>query len=128
MKIRQLIPGTIALTLVAAFASGTALADAGMAKATAARHAGLAAGADDLTGVRMHLHHTLNCLVGPDGEGFDEAAGNPCAEAGGAIPQTDDAEMKQGLEALAAQVHDAIMAEDVAAAKEAAGKVQEMLQ
>jgi uncharacterized membrane protein len=28
--------------------------------------------------VTLHLHHVLNCAVGPDGMGFDAAAGNPC--------------------------------------------------
>lgn len=26
----------------------------------------------------MHLHHTLNCLVGPQDKLFDASAGNPC--------------------------------------------------
>lgn len=127
MRIRNLASSALALTACVALAPGMALADAAMAKATAAQHAGLAAGSGDLNGVRMHLHHTLNCLVGPDGEGFDQSAGNPCGEAGGVIPQTADAEMKEKLMGIAHQVHDAIMAEDAAAAKEVAAEVQEML-
>jgi hypothetical protein len=104
------------------------LADGPQAVATAAQHAGLATNAGDLAGVHRHLHHTLNCLVGPDGEGFDEAAGNPCANAGGAIPQTADAEMKAKLEELATQVRAAVANEDVAAVKEVAMAVQESLE
>ncbi|TAM15789.1 MAG: hypothetical protein EPN68_17120 [Rhodanobacter sp.] len=33
-----------------------------------------------------HLHHVVNCLVGPDGKGFDAKAGDPCKGMGqGAI-------------------------------------------
>lgn len=120
MRTIRLIPGAIALTALAALAPTAASADAAQAKATAAQHAGLAAGSGDLAGARRHLHHTLNCLVGPDGVGFDESAGNPCAEAGGAIPQTADAGMREELMAVADEVRAAIMGEDLAAAQAAA--------
>ena len=45
---------------------------------TAAAHAGMALGATDLTMAHRHLHHVVNCLVGPTGESFDAKAGNPC--------------------------------------------------
>ena len=55
--------------------------------ANAAQHAELAAQAGDIAGVHTHLHHTLNCLVGPGGAGFDAKELNPCANSGnGAIP------------------------------------------
>jgi len=128
LKITRLLPGVIALTALAAFAPGAAFADAAQAKATAAQHAGLAAGSGDLAGVKRHLHHTLNCLVGPDGEGFDESAGNPCAQAGGAIPQTADAGMKEDLMEVAAEVRAALTGEDLAAAQAAATEVQGKLE
>jgi hypothetical protein len=77
---------TIAITT--ALMSTAAMADGPQAISTAATHAGMAASGTDVVGVRRHLHHVLNCLVGPDGQGFDAAAGNPCGAAGGAIPQT----------------------------------------
>src|SRR5690554_5726690 len=53
---------------------------------TASVHAGLAANSADIKGVHTHLHHSLNCLVGPDGDGFDESQMNPCEGMGkGAI-------------------------------------------
>lgn len=128
MRTIRLIPGAIALTALAALAPGAASADAAQAKATAAQHAGLAASSGDLAGVQRHLHHVLNCLVGPDGEGFDESAGNPCAQAGGAIPQTADAGMKDELMAVAAEVRAAVMGEDLAAAQAAATEIQGKLQ
>ena len=41
---------------------------------TAALHAGLAAKGGDIKEVHTHLHHALNCLVGPDGQGYDAQA------------------------------------------------------
>jgi hypothetical protein len=79
-------------------------ADAAGEIVTAATHADLASKAANLAGVQMHLHHTLNCLVGPGGDGFDPKNMNPCAGAGnGAIPDTDDAGKKAALEAAAAK-------------------------
>lgn len=127
MKTSSLIPSAIALTVLAASAPGLALADAAMAKATAAQHAGLAAQGADLHAVQMHMHHVLNCLVGPDGDGFDASAGNPCQAAGGVIPQTDDADMKKHFTEIAMHVHDAIMAKDVDEAKKMANDVAGML-
>lgn len=108
--------------------SPASLADGPQAVATAARHAGLAAAAEDMAGATRHLHHTLNCLVGPDGDGFDETAGNPCGDAGGAIPQTADAAMKSKLEGTAMRVREAMASHDLAAVKELAMSVQHALE
>ena len=105
-----------------------ALADGPQATATAARHAGMAAAAEDVAGATRHLHHTLNCLVGPDGSGFDAGAGNPCNEAGGAIPQTSDAAAKRDLEAVAANVRAALGDGSLAAVKGAAASAQQALE
>ncbi len=110
-----------------AFTSTVALADGPQATSTAAQHAGFAAGSADLAGVHRHLHHALNCLVGPDGEGFDAAPGNPCAASGGAIPQTSDAAKKGTLEKAAAQARAALASNDLDAVKKAASDIQEML-
>src|SRR5690606_6921136 len=108
-------------------APGTAHADGPQATATAAQHAGLAAGGADLPSVRRHLHHVLNCLVGPEGEGFDAGPGNPCTAAGAAIPQTSDAAAKSKLEKAAAEARKGITSEDVAVAKKAAADIQTAL-
>jgi hypothetical protein len=52
---------------------------------TATNHANLAAQATDITMVHQHLHHVVNCLVGPGGPGFDANELNPCAGGNGAI-------------------------------------------
>jgi hypothetical protein len=127
MKMPTITPAALALAAMAAFTPAAALADGPQAVTTAAQHAGFAAGGADIAGVRRHLHHALNCLVGPEGEGFDAAPGNPCAAAGGAIPQTADATAKASLEKAATQVRGAIANDDLAAAKKAASDVQAML-
>ncbi len=130
MNIFRLRISTSAATVLLAsifIAPGVALADGPQAKATAAQHAGLAAGGADLPGVRRHLHHALNCLVGPEGEGFDAAQGNPCASAGAAIPQTAEAPAKATLQKAAGELRKAIATEDLAAAKKAATDIQAAL-
>lgn len=127
MKALRFTTSTMALIGLASLHTAVAQADGPQAIATAAQHAGFAASSGDIEGVHRHLHHTLNCLVGPDGEGFDQSQGNPCANAGGAIPQTADAEVKEKLEGLAAQVRTAIASSDLAAAQQVATSVQAAL-
>jgi len=46
----------------------------------------MALGATDLKTAHMHLHHVINCLVGPSGKGFDAQEEDPCKGQGqGAI-------------------------------------------
>src|SRR5579863_5167477 len=83
-----LIASSVALLLPTA-----AFADAAQEIATAQTHAGLAAKAPAIDGIHMHMHHALNCLVGPKGDGFDASNMNPCAAQGnGAIPDASDAQ------------------------------------
>src|SRR5262245_66394059 len=75
-----------------------AFADGASEAVTAQTHADLAAHGADLMTVHMHLHHAVNCLVGPSGAGFDSKNLNPCANAGnGAIPDTTDPGRKKLL-------------------------------
>jgi hypothetical protein len=65
----------------AVFLASTAFAqngDAAKELATARAHAKLAEASQSVEVAKMHLHHVINCLVGPHGDGFDAAAGNPC--------------------------------------------------
>ena len=105
-----------------------ALADENSEITNAATHAGLAAQAADLGGVHTHLHHTLNCLVGPKGVGFAANEINPCANAGnGAIPDAADAAHKASLEAAANTARAGIAATDLATAKKAASEAETAL-
>jgi len=124
---RNLI-GALALAGTAALVPAAALADAPQEINTAVAHANLAAQAGNLDTVHMHLHHVLNCLVGPGGNGFDAGPGNPCANAGkGAIPDTADAAAKQKLETAATRARAGIADSDTAAAKQAATDLVAML-
>lgn len=65
--------------------SSAALAQGGDAAkelATAGTHAQLSESSQSVAVATMHLHHVINCLVGPHGTGFDAAAGNPCKTMG----------------------------------------------
>lgn len=111
-----------------ALATPAALADAHSEIVQAETHAGLAAKASDIAGVRQHLHHALNCLVGPAGTGFDAKEMNPCANAGnGAIPDSTDAAKKKALQTAADQLSTAIAENDADNAKQGAAKAADML-
>jgi hypothetical protein len=77
--------------------------------------------------VRAHLHHALNCLVGPGGPGFDVHEMNPCANAGrGAIP--DGGLLKKlPLQAAAAEARAGIDEPELAKAQRHAVKTEAML-
>src|SRR3954471_24987366 len=92
------------LTGVSLLIAGTALAaDLGAEIGNAQTHANLAAQSGTINAVHTHMHHALNCLVGPGAEGFDDKQMNPCAKVGaGAIPDSTDAGQKAKLEAAKA--------------------------
>ena len=93
---------TLGVLIVAGIALATFPARAGdpaKEAATASQHAGLAAKAPDMKTTQMHLHHVINCLVGPGNDYFDPGEANPCKDQGaGAIPDTTDKYKKQQLE------------------------------
>jgi hypothetical protein len=105
-----------------------AYADAKSEIATAAQHAGLAAAASDLGQIHMHLHHAMNCLVGPQDADFDKTNTNPCAQQGkGAFPDESDAEIKTKLQNAMSAAADGIASKDVATAKKNAATVESLL-
>ena len=107
----------------------SAAADAMEEVATAAEHAGYAADSDQIEGVQTHLHHVVNCLVGPEGEGFDPDELNPCGELGnGAIPDTADAEKKQVLEEALAEAMAGLETNELEAAQAHASEAATMLE
>ncbi|HEY4342799.1 MAG TPA: hypothetical protein VGN05_00515 [Parvibaculum sp.] len=110
--------------------AGPALAAPQVSKevAAAAQHAGLAAKGGDINEVHTHLHHTINCLVGPEGKGFAPKEMNPCKPLGtGAIPDTADAAKKKALEAALAKAEAGLAETDFAKAKTAAADTQAAL-
>ncbi len=103
-------------------------ADPAQEVATAATHAGFAAQAATIEQSHMHLHHTINCLVGPKGRGFDTKEANPCQKLGdGAIPDTMDATAKAKLTAALAKAEVGLKSNDLAVVKKAAAETQSSL-
>lgn len=105
-----------------------AAADTSKEIATAAIHAGLAAKAANLDATQMHLHHVINCLVGPKGEDFDAKVANPCkAEGDGAIPDATDPAEKTMLNQALDKANDGLKQTDLAAAHKTATEIQALL-
>jgi hypothetical protein len=93
-------------------------ADADKQIATAAQHAGYAADSKAIGMARAHLQHTINCLVGPQGSGFDAKELNPCKDFGnGAIPDTKDAMKLKSLQAALGLAEEGLKSEDLDTAK-----------
>lgn len=119
--------GVVAMLLTGLSAVALA-ADPSQEVATAATHAGFAADATAIDQAHMHLHHTVNCLVGPKGQGFDSKEANPCQKLGdGAIPDTSDAAAKAKLTKALANAEAGLKSNDLSAAKKAATEAQSNL-
>ena len=118
------LTGVVAIVLTASSAAALA-ADPAQEVATAATHAGFAAQATTIQQAHMHLHHTVNCLVGPKGQGFDAKEANPCQKLGdGAIADTVDAPTKAKLTKALASAQAGLKSDDLSAAKKAAVETQ----
>ena len=120
----------LALAGVAGFGAVTpaVAADAVKEQTAAAFHAGLAAGAKDVKTVRMHLHHVVNCLVGPAGAGYDEREMNPCKDAGaGLLADTPAGTPRTHFETALIHAQAGIKADDLAAAQKIAAETQALL-
>lgn len=115
MKKIMLLAGAAALLATPAFA------DLAGELSTAQTHAGMAATQTDIAMAQKHLQHAVNCLVGPNGAGFDAAAGNPCGKAGpGAINDAANAAQKAKLTSIAANAKTAVGSSDLATVQKAA--------
>jgi hypothetical protein len=121
------LTGVVAVVLTALSAAALA-ANPVQEVATAATHAGFATQAASIEQAHMHLHHTVNCLVGPKGQGFDPNEANPCQKLGdGAIPDTTDATTKAKLTTAVANAEAGLKSDDLAAVKKAAAETQSNL-
>ena len=106
------------LAACAALIATPVLADTAAELNIGQNHAGMAAKAADLKTTQMHLQHALNCLVGPTGDGFNAAPGNPCAKAGnGAIPDSADAAQKTKLASAVSSAKAGVATTDLAVAQ-----------
>jgi len=115
--------------VVTALATGLPLSAFAQSQATkevssAHTHAVLAQSATPLAMAQLHLHHVVNCLVGPKGAGFDAAAGNPCKGQGdGAITDAaSDSALVAKLKSALADAQSGLKATSLEAAQQDAGK------
>lgn len=124
---KRLLISSLAL-VGALFVASAALAqdgDAAKELATARTHAQLASASQSVAVAKLHLHHVINCLVGPHGKGFDAAAGNPCKGMGDGAEmdaRKDRMSMTQVTHALAYARH-GVAAKDLAEVHKAASGV-----
>lgn len=128
MRIIPIVAASVALAVASLPMVSPAFASVREEIATAAQHAGLAATSQSLKEVHTHLHHSVNCLVGPDGASFDAKEMNPCKTLGtGAIPATKDAAKKSALEAAATKAEAGIAETDLEKSQSTAKEVEAML-
>ena len=111
----------------------TAAGDPSAELKTAVTHAAFAAKYETMKEITLHLHHAVNCLVGPQDKMFDAAAGNPCQGQGSGFLSDQKAakgENNQYYEAWwAAQIAgQAIASDNLGAAKAAARIVNTVLE
>jgi hypothetical protein len=97
---------------------------------TAHAHALMAQNATSVAMAHTHLHHVINCLVGPNGSGFDASAGTPCKGQGsGAIPDAAaDHALHAKLESALGDAQAGLKSESLSAVQQDAGKAAAALQ
>ncbi|GAB3784736.1 hypothetical protein [Dyella agri] len=120
----------LALALPVAAQAADASGAASKQIATAGAHAGMALGAADLATAHAHLHHVVNCLVGPAGKGFDATAEDPCKGMGqGAIVDAKgDSAVEGRLHMALSQAEQGLKANTLDAAHADAKKAMDALQ
>jgi len=128
MDRKPLLSSAVAVASLILLAAAPAGAADGAAEiSTAAAHAGMAAAAGDIKMVHAHLHHVINCLVGPGGADYDMTQADPCKGQGmGAIPDAA-ADKRMALEAAVGTAKQGLAQDDVAKAKADAATLQAAL-
>jgi hypothetical protein len=108
----------------------TAAGDPSAELKTAVTHAGFAAKYETMK-VALHLHHALNCLVGPQDKLFNAAAGNPCQGQGNGFLIDQKAAKGEGNQYYdawwAAQIAGQALASDNLGAAKAAARIVNMV-
>jgi hypothetical protein len=97
---------------------------------TAHAHALMASTADTVEIGHAHLHHVINCLVGPGGKGFDAKAEDPCKGQGnGAIPDSaGNHAVQRNLKKALTDAQSGLKSNELATIHSDAGKVAGQLQ
>ena len=97
---------------------------------TAHAHALMAQSAKNIAMAHAHLQHAVNCLVDPNGAGFDAKAENPCKGQGnGAIPDSMSNQALHGkLESALTTAQAGLKSDSLASVQQDAGQVAATLQ
>ena len=121
---KLLIMGVVTALAAGLPLSAFAQSQATQEVSTAHTHAVLAQSATPLAMAQLHLHHVINCLVGPKGTGFDAAAGDPCKGQGdGAINDAaSDSALEAKLKSALADARSGLKANSLETAQQDAGK------
>lgn len=107
-----------AVLLALLWAMPAAAADLRAEIMNAAEHAEYSSESATIDTARFHLHHALNCLVGPAGDGFDATQFYPCRNIGnGIVPDTADPVLRARFEGAAAAIRKALAERDLAKAQ-----------
>lgn len=130
VKTTFLVGLTGAMAAGLAFAASASGGNGNAEISTAHAHALMAKSATTTAMAQTHLHHVINCLVGPNGTGFDGAAGNPCKGQGnGAIPDSAGNSALHGkLQSALADAQAGVKAGSLTAVQSDAGKAAATLQ
>ena len=113
--------------LIALAASPARAADATAELSTATAHAGMAAASGDLKMVHAHLHHVLNCLVGPGAADYDATQADPCKGQGAGVIPDSAADRGMALNSAVGMAKQGIAETDLGKAKADAAAVQAAL-
>jgi hypothetical protein len=120
--------GSFALVASASGAFAAMAVNAQKEIQTAAEHAGFAASAKDVKDTHMHLHHAINCIVGPTGDGFDSAFADPCKGMGnGALNDVGNKETKAMIGQALSLAKVGIQIDGKVAAQDTAKAVRQLL-
>ena len=125
---RLLVVGTTLALGMSACAAYAQTSSAQNEISTAHAHALMAQSAGSVAMAHTHLHHVINCLVGPDGNGFDAAAGDPCNGKGAISATSTDHALHAKLESALMDAQAGLKSESLAAVQQDAGKAASGLQ
>ncbi len=115
-------------SLAAAAAGSSGAGDVQKEVKAAVEHATYASEGKTLSAAHTHLHHVINCLVGPEGKAFDAKALNPCKSLGnGILPDTTDAAQKKEFQAALEKAEAGLASKEIKTARADAAEVASML-
>ncbi len=84
-------------------------------------------GSPDVEDAHMRMQTSINCLVGPNGDGFSKDARNPCVAGNGLIPDTADAAKKAKYSEVVAKLRAGLLLSDFDAVRKVCLEAADMI-